>query len=196
MKSKLLEKFILVQARKRFIKLITYLILQIKPGSGFTNHYFNKNNNNTMKTKIPLIIFLAFIACFTSCGQGPSTGTKEPWTQSQLMAPADLAKTLNDSQAKQPYIFCIGPQAVIRGSIDIGPTRDQANLDALKAQLNKLPKDADIVVYCGCCPFDRCPNIRPAFELLNNMQFKNQKLLNLPRNIKADWIDHGYPVME
>jgi hypothetical protein len=148
-----------------------------------------------MKTKIPIIIFLAVIASFTSCGQGSSTGSKEPWTQSQLLAPAELAKTLENTGAKQPYIFCIGPQAVIKGSIDIGPTRDKANLDALKAQLDKLPKDADIVVYCGCCPYDRCPNVRPAFELLNKMQFKNHKLLDLPRNIKVDWIDHGYPVM-
>jgi thiosulfate/3-mercaptopyruvate sulfurtransferase len=149
-----------------------------------------------MKTKIPVIIFFAFTATFTSCGQASSTGQKEPWTQSQLLAPADLAKTLNDSKAAQPYVFCIGPQAVIKGSIDIGPTRDPANLEAFKTQLKKLPKDANIVIYCGCCPFDRCPNIRPAFDLLNKMEFKNQKLLNLPHNIKVDWIDHGYPVMD
>jgi thiosulfate/3-mercaptopyruvate sulfurtransferase len=149
-----------------------------------------------MKTKIPVIIFLALIASFTSCGQGSSTNQKEPWTQSQLLKPADLAQTLNDLQASQPYIFCIGPQAVIKGSVYIGPTKDKVNLDALKTQLNKLPKDANIVIYCGCCPFDRCPNIRPAFELLNKMEFKNQKLLDLPRNIKVDWIDKGYPVAE
>jgi len=28
------------------------------------------------------------------------------------------------------------------------------------------------------------------------MEFKNQKLLDLPRNIKVDWIDHGYPVTD
>jgi thiosulfate/3-mercaptopyruvate sulfurtransferase len=157
---------------------------------------FYKINYTTMKTKIPIIIILALIASLTSCGQPSTTAQKEPWTQSQLLAPADLAKTLNDSKAAQPSIFCIGPQAVIKGSIYIGPTRDQANLEAFKTQLKKLPKDADIVIYCGCCPFDRCPNVRPAFELLNKMEFKNQKLLNLSRNIKVDWIDHGYPVME
>jgi thiosulfate/3-mercaptopyruvate sulfurtransferase len=149
-----------------------------------------------MKTKIPVIIFFAFVAFFTSCGQGSSSNQKEAWTQSQLLEPADLAKTLNNTQASQPYVFCIGPQAVIKGSIDIGSTREQENLDAFRERLNKLPKDANIVIYCGCCPFDKCPNIRPAFELLNKMQFKNQKLLNLPRNVKVDWIDHGYPVME
>jgi hypothetical protein len=62
--------------------------------------------------------------------------------------------------------------------------------------LEKLPKDASIVVYCGCCPYRSCPNVRPAFNLLNSMGFKNHKLLDLPQNIKVDWIDHGYPVME
>jgi len=64
----------------------------------------------------------------------------------------------------------------------------------LKQELDKLPRDANVVVYCGCCPFAVCPNIRPAFALLNEMKFKNQKLLNLPKNIKVDWIDHDYPV--
>jgi thiosulfate/3-mercaptopyruvate sulfurtransferase len=149
-----------------------------------------------MKTKIPIIIFFAFIAVLTSSGQGTSTSQKEPWTQSQLLEPADLAKIINNPEASQPYIFCIGPQSVIKGSVYIGPTKDQKNLDAFKAQLKKLPKDADIVIYCGCCPFDRCPNVRPAFELLNKMEFKNQKLLNLSRNVKVDWIDKGYPVTE
>jgi hypothetical protein len=26
------------------------------------------------------------------------------------------------------------------------------------------------------------------------MKFERQKLLNLPKNIKVDWIDKGYPV--
>ena len=149
-----------------------------------------------MKTKIPIIIFFAIVASFTSCGQGASTVQKEPWTQSQLLEPADLAKTLNDAKAAQPFIFCIGPSSVIKGSIYIGPTKDQKNLDTFKTQLDKLPKDANIVIYCGCCPFDRCPNVRPAFELLNKMEFRNQKLLNLSHNVKADWIDKGYPVTE
>ena len=149
-----------------------------------------------MKTRILIIFSFVIIASCTSFGQATSTGVKEPWTQSQLLEPADLAKTLNDSKAAQPYVFCIGPQSVIKGSVYIGPTKDQKNLDALKEQLKKLPKDANIVIYCGCCPFDRCPNIRPAFELLNKMEFKNQKLLNLSRNVKVDWIDKGYPVMD
>jgi hypothetical protein len=120
----------------------------------------------------------------------------EPWTQKQLLEPADLAKTLNDPKAKQPYVFSIGPGSTIKGSIDIGDAKDKENLNKLEQQLSKLSKDADIVIYCGCCPFDKCPNIRPAFTLLNEMKFTNQKLLSLQHNIKIDWIDKGFPIIK
>jgi hypothetical protein len=157
---------------------------------------YSLNNQIKMKTKIPLILLIVVTVSLTACGQGSASGGKEPWTQSQLLEPADLAKTINDAKAAQPYVFCIGPQAVIKGSIFIGSTNNQQNLESFKTELEKLPKDATVVIYCGCCPFDRCPNVRPAFELLNKMEFKNQKLLNVPRNIKVDWIDKGYPVEE
>ncbi len=145
-----------------------------------------------MKTKTITTLFLAIIATF-SFTLLSLQNQQEPWTQKQLMAPSELAKILNNPKAPQPVVFSIGPQAIIKGSIDIGSARDKANLNKLKERLDKLPKDANIVIYCGCCPFDRCPNVRPAFELLNKMQFKNHKLLNLPHNLKADWIDPGYP---
>jgi hypothetical protein len=120
----------------------------------------------------------------------------EPWSQKQLLEPADLARTISDPSAKQPVIISIGPGAVIKNSIDIGPAKEKANLDKLKQELKKLPKDASIVIYCGCCPFEHCPNVRPAFTLLNEMKFTNHKLLNLEHNIKIDWISKNYPVMK
>ena len=149
-----------------------------------------------MKTKLSILILFIGIASLTACGQASNTGNKEPWTASQLLPPAELAKTLQNASAPQPYIYCIGPSATIPNSIDIGSTVEKANLDKLKKELEKLPKDANIVIYCGCCPYSRCPNVRPAFQLLNQMQFKNHKLLDLPTNIKVDWIDHGYPISE
>lgn len=149
-----------------------------------------------MKLKISIILLLAIATSVFALNKFSYQHGKEPWTQQQLLNPADLAKTLNSPQTPQPLIFSVGPQAIIKGSIDIGQAVDKKNLNKLKQQLGKLPEDAHIVIYCGCCPFDKCPNIRPAFELLDDMQFRNHKLLNLPRNIKVDWIDHGYPVNE
>lgn len=137
-------------------------------------------------------IFIAGISIH-STGQ---TTNQEPWTESQLMAPAELAKLINEGNANQPLVFCIGPSAIIKGSVNLGAAKDKDNLKNLKQQLLQLPKTKSIVIYCGCCPFQNCPNIRPAFELLNKMNFINHKLLNLPKNIKVDWIDKGYPKNE
>ena len=122
-----------------------------------------------------------------------TTAVPEPWTAKQLMAPADLAAIMNDPNAKQPVILCVGPGALIKGSLDMGPANEKGNLEKLKQQLDKIPRDANVVIYCGCCPFEHCPNIRPAFNLLNEMKFSNAHLLNLEHNIKTDWVGKGYP---
>ena len=148
-----------------------------------------------MKAKQLLFVVLSFAIIGILIGAWKTRGNNnEPWTSKQLMEPADLAKEMAEPTAHKPFIFCVGPSAVIKSSIDIGPAREKENLEKFKQQLRKLPKDADIVLYCGCCPFEHCPNIRPAFSLLNEMKFTNHKLLNLSHNIKVDWIDHKYPV--
>jgi hypothetical protein len=116
----------------------------------------------------------------------------ENWTSEQLMQPANLAQALNDNK-NIPLIYCVGPGVVIPHSIDIGMTDKPENIQKLKDSLNKVSRDANIVIYCGCCPFARCPNVRPAIALLKEMKFTNYHLLNLPHNIKTDWISKGYP---
>lgn len=120
----------------------------------------------------------------------------EPWKADQLMQPPELAKIINDEKAIQPVVLSIGPGAVIKGSVDIGAAKEDENIKKLKEQLSKYPKDAVIILYCGCCPFEHCPNIRPAFRLMSEMKFTNGKLLNLEHNIKIDWMNKGYPVQE
>jgi hypothetical protein len=145
-----------------------------------------------------LLLILCAITFFAAIGFSwiiPSHAG-DPWKPTQLLSPGDLAKSIGDPLAKQPFIFCIGPGALIKGSIDIGPARDSVHLNNFREQLSKLPKDAMIVIYCGCCPFEHCPNIRPAFTLLNEMRFTHPQLLNLEHNVKVDWIDKGYPVTQ
>jgi thiosulfate/3-mercaptopyruvate sulfurtransferase len=146
-----------------------------------------------MKNKKTLLSFLPIlIIIFASF----SLKQTEPWKPDQLMPPADLAAILNNPTAMKPLIISIGPDALLKGSIDIGPANDKANLDKLKQFLTKEKKDRSIVIYCGCCPFEHCPNIRPAFILLNEMKFTNHKLLALQHNIKIDWINKGYPTVK
>jgi len=143
------------------------------------------------KIKITFNSFFA-LAMFVFTLQNISAQTgKEPWLNKQLMQPSELAKNINE---KNIYIYNIGPAGLIKNAIDIGEGRDKKNVEKLKKEVSKLPKDANIVIYCGCCPFGDCPNIRPTLKLLNKMKFTNHKLLNLPKNLKVDWIDKGYPM--
>lgn len=143
-----------------------------------------------MKTKkIFSYLFFSLIALsFQQCkAQQP-----ENWTKEQLIEPAALAQTL-ETNKDIPAIYCVGPGVVIPHSIDIGMTKDPNNLQKFKEAINKLPRDTNIVVYCGCCPFVHCPNVRPAIAALKEMKFTNFHLLDLPNNIKTDWIAKGYP---
>ena len=139
--------------------------------------------------KIYSYLTLAGIAfSFSQCKAQKS----ENWTKDQLMEPAALAKSI-ESNENVPIIYCVGPGVVIPNSIDIGMTGDKKNIEKFEAAISKLPRDANIVIYCGCCPFAKCPNVRPAIASLQQMKFTNYHLLNLPNNIKTDWIAKGYP---
>jgi thiosulfate/3-mercaptopyruvate sulfurtransferase len=135
---------------------------------------------------VTLIVFSAISPGFSQ--------SSEPWTAKDYKDPAVLAATLRDPKAAQPVIFNIGSVQQIKGAISIGPAGSQKNLDKLKQELAKLPKDKEIIIYCGCCPFQRCPNARPAWDLLKQMKFTNAKLLKLPTNLNDDWIGKGYPM--
>ena len=129
-----------------------------------------------MKTKILTFLLFAVTTSMLVTNPFSSQGQNDPWTPQQLLAPADLAKVLSNPKSPQPIIYSIGMQAVVKGSIDIGPAMRPDNLNILKQKLSVLPKNSQIVVYCGCCPFSRCPNVRPAMALLKSMQFTNYKL--------------------
>jgi len=112
--------------------------------------------------------------------------------------PHDLAARLQ-AKGQPPTLIHVGFDTLYRGkhipgSIYAGPGRTPEGLAALKAAVAKLPHNAEIVLYCGCCPWDHCPNIRPAFALLHDLGYTHVKALYIPTNLKADWIDPGYPV--
>jgi rhodanese-related sulfurtransferase len=144
-----------------------------------------------MKTKITFCFFiLSFITVSALHAQNPVN-----WTDKELMQPAELAKYISDDSNK-PLVVSIGPGALIPGSVNIGMVNDKDNMEKLKNYLSSVDKNKNLVIYCGCCPFEHCPNVRPAVALLKEMKFTNYHLLNLSKNLKADWIDKGYPVQK
>lgn len=115
----------------------------------------------------------------------------------QLIEPEDLAKILG-SKGEKPLLIHVGfhvlyLQGHIPNSEYFGPARDAAALEQLRARLKSLPRNTFIVIYCGCCPWDHCPNVKPAHDALVAMGFTNVKVLHLADNIATDWIDKGYP---
>lgn len=120
----------------------------------------------------------------------------EPWNENQLMKTENLASRISLAQTDNLLILSVGPDALIKGSVDMGAARYPENIEKMRRYLEDVPRDKEVVIYCGCCPFSRCPNIRPAFSLLNEMGFKNPKLLDIPQNIRVDWLTKNYPVQE
>jgi len=113
----------------------------------------------------------------------------------QLMQPAELAARLGHSA---PPIFQVGFEALfhgahIPGSVYAGPGTKP---EVLLAAVAGLAKDREIVLYCGCCPWGHCPNIRPAAKTLAEKGYTNVRLLEIPTNLKTDWIDKGYPIIK
>jgi hypothetical protein len=151
--------------------------------------YSVQSNEPEMKNTIRAFLLVTFFF-----GASAFLRQTDPWTPSQLLEPAELAATLRNPSAHPPLVICVGPSGVIRGSVEAGPAKEAANLEKLRTLLGKEDRGRQVVIYCGCCPFAHCPNVRPAFAVLAEMKFRNARLLNLSHNIKIDWLDHGYPV--
>jgi len=144
----------------------------------------------TRRKTVPLalIFFISGLWSWqTAVAQSPVN-----WTNDQLLQPSELATALKDNKDIS-VILSIGPGAVIPHSKDMGMIKEEENMKKFRQELETLPKDTSIIIYCGCCPYEHCPNVRPAIQLLKEMKFTNYKLLDLPHNIKIDWINKGYP---
>lgn len=121
----------------------------------------------------------------------------DPWPSKALMEPADLAALIEAHNKPLPSILYVGfPNlyrgAHIRGAVLDGPASKPEGLDELRQVTKNMPSDHAIVIYCGCCPFDKCPNIRPAYQYLKDKKFTNVRVLNIPTNLHTDWVSKGY----
>ena len=128
---------------------------------------------------------------------GPGSAFSIP--KAQLIQPDALNHLLQAKGVDQPLVLQVGShllfsEAHIAGSEYAGPGSQPAGLQALQTRVASLPKAKLIVLYCGCCPWNRCPNLGPAFHQLQEMGFVNVKVLYLADNFGTNWVDKGYPV--
>lgn len=119
----------------------------------------------------------------------------------QVITPEDLVKLLQTPNGSKPLILNVGPsllymQAHIPGSEYIGATSTSQGLQALRERAKPLPRSTFIVLYCGCCPWSHCPNVRPGYSELHKMGFTSVKVLYVADNFGTDWVDKGYPTIK
>jgi thiosulfate/3-mercaptopyruvate sulfurtransferase len=115
----------------------------------------------------------------------------------RLINPEDLVKILKSGKEK-PLMLQVGShmlflQAHIPGSEYVGPAANEAGLQQLRKRVESLARNKFIVLYCGCCPWSHCPNVKPADDALQAMGFTNVKVLYISDNFGTNWVDKGYP---
>ncbi len=124
----------------------------------------------------------------------PQTDTAIP--PEAMLQPAELVQMLNTSP--KPLVLQTGShvlyaEAHIPGAEYAGPAGKSEGIEALRARVSGLSKDSLIVIYCGCCPWVRCPNIRPAYEELRKLGFTNVKALYIAAKFRDGLGRQGLP---
>jgi len=120
----------------------------------------------------------------------------DPWPSADLVEPATLVQALES--AKPPVVIAVPFPVLYRSkhilhAIDGGAGSKPEGIETLKKAVNSLSKDSDIVIYCGCCPMVKCPNVRPAYRTLKELGFTHVRVLNIPTNMHTDWYARNYP---
>jgi len=155
-------------------------------------------------------VVIAFALCVTtlltpelrSLQSGASNAGKaaEPWSSQQVLHALDFSRELSASKGSDsPTIIYVGFRTLfegghIPGASFYGTASKEDGLAELRKSVAMLSRTANVVVYCGCCPFEKCPNIRPAYKMLHEMGFTRVRVLVLPTSFAADWVEKGYPM--
>jgi thiosulfate/3-mercaptopyruvate sulfurtransferase len=133
-------------------------------------------------------------------GQTGQSSVSEALPATQLVQPADLVRELASASADaRPTIVYVGFRTLfagghIPGATFHGSASTEQGLADIKKWAASLPRATNLVIYCGCCPFERCPNIRPAFALFRDMGFTHLRVLELPTSFAADWASKNYAI--
>ena len=125
----------------------------------------------------------------------------DPWTAEQTVQPAQFVEELRQEKKTHPLVIYVGARTLyngghIPGAVYYGPASSEQGISELKKYAATLPKDSDVVLYCGCCPLEKCPNLRPAFTALKDMGLARLRVLMLPTSFNVDWVEKGFPVQK
>jgi hypothetical protein len=137
------------------------------------------------------------IAQFSPNASSPVSAFSIP--ESQLIQADALNRMLQAGGSEKPMVLQVGSriffaESHIAGSIFAGPGSQPAGLQLLQSKVAAVGKNQLIVLYCGCCPWNRCPNVGPAYKQLRDLGFTKVKVLYLANNFGDDWVAKGYKV--
>jgi thiosulfate/3-mercaptopyruvate sulfurtransferase len=136
-------------------------------------------------------------AQFSNPADSPRSAASIP--DSALMQPEALLRLLRAGGADTPLVLQVVSriffaEAHISGAEFAGPGTQPAGLQLLQSKVAAEKKGRPIVIYCGCCPWNHCPNVGPAYKQLRDLGFTNVKVLYLANNFGDDWVAKGYAV--
>ena len=131
--------------------------------------------------------------------QVPGAGKAAELASAVQIEPDALAKILQGSKGEKPVVLHVGfknfyAQAHIPGSDYAGPGSTPEGLELLRQRVSSLQRKQLIVLYCGCCPWDKCPNAKPAYDALHAMGFTNVKVVHIATDFGTNWVNAGLPV--
>lgn len=153
-------------------------------------------------TLVNLCVALPLVVAFVFAGTVGSSAQQEkaePWARAEVMRPEDLLAELNQRAGQPPVIIYVGFRTLfegghVPGAKFYGTASTEKGLADLKTAVASLPRSTDLVIYCGCCPLEKCPNIRPAYKALREMGFTHLRVLMLPTSFAKDWVEKGYAI--
>jgi len=147
------------------------------------------------------LVLIAALSAISFPVRIASAAPADPWTAAQTVQPGQLASELQMEKDPHPLVIYVGFKTLysgahIPGAMFYGPGSTEQGIADLKKYAATLPKNSDVVLYCGCCPLEKCPNLRPAFAALKEFGFAKLRVLILPTDFNTDWIEKGYPVQK
>jgi thiosulfate/3-mercaptopyruvate sulfurtransferase len=151
---------------------------------------------------ISAAMLLAPVLRSKQSGAGRQEKTADPWTNQQVLEAADLVREMGNSEGgSAPNIVYVGFRTLfegghVPGASFHGTASKEEGLAELKKWAGALPRSTNLVIYCGCCPFSRCPNIRPAYTAVHDLGFTHVRVLVLPTSFAADWVEKGYSMQK
>jgi len=151
----------------------------------------------TPRTTLILALLVLSLVAITLFPSAVAQNPVNPWSLSQTVQPGDLLKELSEPKTA-PTVLFVGFQRLyaaghIKGAQYHGTGGSIEGIAQIKSWAEPLPRSSNLVIYCGCCPMDRCPNIRPAFAALRDLGFTKLRVLVLPTSFEVDWAEKGFP---